>query len=299
MIGVIFALITVLAWGSWLAPSQNVPMKGQQTRNFFVTLAVFVMSIIVAAFWKFEGLTLRNSIAPFIGGLIWAIGGYCAFSAVSKIGMAKAFGIWAPLNIVSSIIWGIILFGEFIHTGLSNILYGLACVVAIIIGLLFIIFSGGSSEKTNEKNEVFVQGVLLAIATGILLGSYFIPIRIAETTVPMWVATFPLAVGMFLGASILVGLTKSSIQLEKSMHYLLVLSTGALWGIGNYGALRMMELIGTGRGYTIANMCVVVNALIGIYIFKNPPPKSKAALLTFGGIVIATAGAVILASLKS
>jgi len=30
MLGIFYALITLLAWGTWLAPSQNVPFKNRR-----------------------------------------------------------------------------------------------------------------------------------------------------------------------------------------------------------------------------------------------------------------------------
>ena len=48
MAGLIYAIVTVLAWGTWLAPSQNVPLKGQQVRTFYVTLAVLLLALSVA-----------------------------------------------------------------------------------------------------------------------------------------------------------------------------------------------------------------------------------------------------------
>ena len=86
---------------------------------------------------------------------------------------------------------------------------------------------------------------------------------------------------------------------KKGSFYFRVLSTGVLWGVGNYGALKMMELIGTGRGFTIAQLCVVVNALIGIFWLKNPKPKTRAATLTLFDILIATLGGLLLGNLKS
>jgi glucose uptake protein len=38
MLGIFYALITVLAWGTWLAPSQNVPFKNQQIKLTTQTL---------------------------------------------------------------------------------------------------------------------------------------------------------------------------------------------------------------------------------------------------------------------
>jgi len=115
----------------------------------------------------------------------------------------------------------------------------------------------------------------------------------------MWVAMLPMALGMFAGSCVLLVVSKLSLKLDSPSHYPRLLSTGLLWGIGNYGALKMMELIGTGKGFTIAQLCVVVNAIIGVFLMKNPKPGTRAARLTLIGITIATIGAIVLGNLKS
>jgi glucose uptake protein len=74
--------------------------------------------------------------------------------------------------------------------------------------------------------------------------------------------------------------------------------TGLLWGIGNYAMLLLVEQLGAGRGNTISQLGVVVNSLIGVFIFKDPQPKTRAAAFTLIGCVIATGGAVLLGTLK-
>ncbi len=296
MLGLLFAVITVLAWGSWLAPSQNVPMKGQQTRNFYVTLAVLILAVVVAFVRGTQTLTWDVFWLPFIGGLIWALSGLSAFVGTKHLGMAKAFGIWAPMNIIVSISWGIILFGEFLKTGTKNIMLAVLSVVIIIGGILMIIMAGGGEGKSEKPKKAMLLGLLGAFGAGIGFASYFVPIRISA--VSMWVAALPMAVGMFIGSCILVLISRSPLKLGKGSYYPRVLTTGLLWGIGNYGALLMMERIGTGKGFTIAQLCVVVNALIGVFILKNPKPKSKAATWTLIGVIIAMVGGVILGNLK-
>jgi len=56
----------------------------------------------------------------------------------------------------------------------------------------------------------------------------------------------------------------------------------------------MVDRFGTGRGFTITQLSVVVISLVATIVLKDPAPKSRAALLTFVGCVIATAGAVLL-----
>jgi glucose uptake protein len=270
-------------------------MKGQQTRTFYVTLAVLLLAIVVAFFEGFQGLTLRASWLPFLGGVIWALSGWSAFVGTNRLGMAKAFGIWAPLNIIISILWGVILFGEFLRTGTLNMTLALVSLVVIIVGILMIIFAG-SEGSASEQGGASTLGYLGAFGAGVGFASYFIPIRISG--VSMWVATLPLAAGMFFGAAVLSAVSKSSLHLEEPSHYLRVMSTGLLWGIGNYGALLMMARMGTGKGFTIAQLCVVVNALLGVFWEHKPRPGTRAAYYTLAGVVVATMGAVVLGNLK-
>ena len=298
MTGILFAIITVAAWGSWLAPSQTVPFKNQQIKTFYVAASNLVLAFCAGLFQGFKGLSVSTFWFPFSGGLIWAVSGYFAFLGTNRIGIARAIGIWAPLNIIASILWGILLFGEFLKTSGLGIIITISSILAIIIGILMIILfkekAPGNQTKSDKKLQI--TGIIGAVIAGILWGSYFIPIRISS--VSMWVAAFPLAVGIFVGSIILVLFTGKSIILEKPSHYLRVCITGILWGIGNYASLRMMELIGTGRGFTIAQLNVALNALFGIFLFKRPHPKSKAAVFTIIGIAIALAGGIVLGSFK-
>ena len=75
MAGLIYAIVTVLAWGTWLAPSQNVPLKSQQVRTFYVTLAVLLLALSVALAGGVGTLTARSFWLPFLGGIIWAASG--------------------------------------------------------------------------------------------------------------------------------------------------------------------------------------------------------------------------------
>jgi glucose uptake protein len=294
MASVIFAIVTVLCWGTWLAPSQNVPLKGQQIRTFYVTLAALLLAVLVALVGGVGTLTAASFWLPFLGGLIWAASGWSAFVATDRLGMAKAMGIWAPMNILVSIAWGMLLFGEFLKPGSASLASALAAVVVIIAGILFIIFSGGEASGNSRFSWVGLAG---AVGAGIGWGSYFIPIRISALS--MWVAMLPVALGMFVGSCLLVVVSRLSVKLDSPSHYPRLLATGLLWGIGNYGALKMMELIGTGKGFTIAQVCVVVNALVGVFVMKNPKPGSRAAVLTLIGVAIATIGAIVLGTLKS
>ncbi|MBN2442327.1 MAG: hypothetical protein JXJ04_13315 [Spirochaetales bacterium] len=298
MLGILFAFLTIISWGSWLVPSHTIPFKNQQIKTFYIAVSNLFLALVVGIFQGFHNLTLESFWFPFAGGLIWSVSGYFAFLGTNRIGIAKAIGIWAPLNIIVSIAWGILLFGEFLQTGGMGIILAVISVFAIICGIILIIMAKESpgGKSTIPGNRLRNTGIAGAIIAGILWGSYFIPIRLSS--ISMWVAAFPLAVGIFTGSVILVLFTGKSIALEKPSYYVRVSISGILWGIGNFTSLRMMELIGTGKGFTIAQLNVVVAAVFGIFLFKKPPPRSKAAVLTLAGIAIAVSGSIMLGSLK-
>lgn len=296
MLSWLYALITLVGWGTWLVPSQKVTFPNQQIKTLYVVAANLAIATIVAL-W--QGVAGALSVPAFglmvLGGVIWAFGGLCAFTGTNKLGIAKAFGIWAPLNIIVSLIWGALLFQEFvdIHTGTIFVL--LAAILTILVGVLFIIFAKGTGEG-DQAQTAWGLGLLGAVGAGILWGSYFIPVKYSG--VSPWAGAFPLAVGMALGGVLLALLSRQSWRLQAPGDYVRASLTGLLWSVGNYGVLLLVDTIGAGRGFTISQISVVISALIGIYWLHEPPPNTRAARLTLIGCLLATAGGIVLGNLR-
>jgi glucose uptake protein len=227
--------------------------------------------------------------------MIWAVGGLCAFTGTKELGIAKAFGIWAPLNIIVSLVWGAALFHEFVNISIGSILLLLAAILTILTGILLIIFAKGTDEGRQEQ-VAFRLGLAGAVGAGILWGSYFIPVKYSG--VSPWMGAFPLAIGMAIGGMILALLSRRSWKLTAAGDYVRSCLTGALWSLGNYGALLLIDAIGAGKGFTISQISVVVSALIGIYLLREPHPGTRAARLTLIGCVLASIGGIVLGNLK-
>ncbi len=296
MPALLYALVTVIMWGTWLAPAQHLPFKNQQIRTFYVAVAFLALATVVALIVNgFAQLTWDVFWLPFIGGIIWAISSWCAFTATHKLGMARAQGLWSPLNIIVSLIWGAVLFQEFPMSGATTQLLFLLSAVIIIAGVLLIIFAKGSDATRRSRREVGI-GLLGALGAGILWGTYFIPIKLSQASV--WVASWPMAVGIFVGSIVLVLLPRQSLRLDRPSYYGRVLASGVMWGIGNYSMLLLVGELGAGRGFTIAQLGIVVNALIGVYWLKEPQPKTRAAALTLAGCVLAMIGSILLGNIS-
>ncbi len=293
--GIIFALLCVMAWGSWLVPSEKVKFPNEQAKTFFVALTAMVLAV-AAVLIRGETGQLASGIAwvPIIGGLIWAVSAYCAFVGCNHIGIAKAFGIWAPLNILVSFIWSLTLFGQFRESSSMTWVIGLVSLVLMIGGIFMIIFAGGSGGDEDKEGKSSVKGLLGAVGAGVLWGTFYIPATYVSQNstelaeISPWASALPLTVGMVIGTAIMVALTRTAPKLEKPVDYIKAMSSGALWSTGFFTMLLMVAAIGPGPGYTLASLCVAVNALWGVFYFKDPAPKTKAAKLTLMGVLIAT-----------
>lgn len=75
--------------------------------------------------------------------------------------------------------------------------------------------------------------------------------------------------------------SRQTLKLDNRKACGRALSSGVLWASGNYGMLLMVDTVGAGKGFTFSQLALVVNALCGIYVLKNPKPNTRAAYLPY------------------
>ncbi len=291
----LIAVITVACWGLWLAPTQNVQMQHQGVKTFYISLAFLLLAIIVAFTQGVPTYTLTSFSLPFIGGFLWSISSLFAFIGTRNLGLAKAIGVWAPLNIVVSVFWGAVLFKELINLSGMLVVWFVIALILMIGGVLLIVFAKGFGTAEVQKRSI-LSGFMGAVGAGILWGSYFIPMKLSNSSA--WVSSLPFALGMFATGVGMVLTARVSFRLEKKQDYVRVMGAGVLWGIGNYTMLLLTDAIGAGKGFSIAQLAVAVNALLGVYVLKDPAPKTRAAAYTLIGCILAMIGGIILGNMR-
>ncbi|MDL5045313.1 GRP family sugar transporter [Oscillatoria amoena NRMC-F 0135] len=228
MEGIGWSVLTVLAWGIWLVPTQRCRTTDHLLIAVYVTLGNLLAAIVVATMVGAGELRLRTSIHPFLGGIVWAVSGWCAFAAVRQLGTAKAMGIWSPLNIVVSMLWGAVLFSEFANSTTDALLVTAAATGLMVAGIVTIISAGsGASAEASERGRMRWLGLLPALGAGLLWGSYFIPIRVAE--VSLWVAALPMAMGMFVGSTVGAALMRRTLRPAAWADLPRLMLAGVLW----------------------------------------------------------------------
>ena len=297
---VLLSLVTVLAWGFWIPVAQVVPGVPQRSRIFYVAAG----NLILAAGALVVGgghlsLGWREFWLPLTGGLVWTLGNFAAFRAAETIGLARAAGTWTPLNIVTAFVWGALLFGELHGFGASRVAVLVAAFLVMTMGVMMVVSARDvqPSDPAAAVRHAGRQraGLLWATAAGVLWGSYFIPAQWAK--VPAQVANFPLALGILLAAVVLVVSAGGPVRLSQRVTALQV-AAGLLFGIGNVALLGLVSRVGTGAGFTIAQLSLLVNASIGIWVFKVPRPGSRAARTAMAGIVLAGVGGGVIGAIR-
>jgi glucose uptake protein len=306
----LLAVVMVAALGTWIPLAQLLPGTSERSRLLYVALGNVAFAgaalLVSGTGLVFDG---RGFWLPLAGGVVWTAGNYCVFRASEAIGLARAAGTWTPLNIVIAFAWGAALFGEL--DGFSAARFAVLGVafLAVVAGVLLIVGSpDGSSDPPRSSSSgppvadepgrpaaTARVGFLWAGAAGILWGSYFVPAQWAE--VPSQVSNFPLALGILAGAVVLalpagepltLGVPALSAQL----------GAGVLFGIGNLALLTLVARVGTGTGFTIAQLSLLVNAGIGIWVFHVPEPGTHQARKVLAGIVIAGIGGCAIAAMR-
>jgi glucose uptake protein len=128
-----------------------------------------------------------------------------------------------------------------------------------------------------------------------LWGSYFVPAQWAK--IPARISNLPLAIGIFAAGSALALSRRELTRLTLRVTSLQI-TAGVLFGIGNLALLGLIPRVGTGVGFTIAQLSLLVNASVGIWIFKVPQPGTRAARTALTGILIAGIGGCIIGAMR-
>jgi glucose uptake protein GlcU len=292
----LLALVTVATWGVWIPMAQIVPGIPQRSRTFYVTvgnLAFATLALLIGGGHLDVGW--RTFWLPLAGGVLWTAGSFSAFRATETIGLARAAGTWTPLNVVVAFVWGALLFGELDKFSAARFALLAAALMLILIGMLRIVGSQNAPAADTPGPITSRAGWLWAGAAGILWGSYFVPAQWAN--VPARVSNLPLALGIFAAGSVLV-LSKRELHRPSLRVATVQIAAGVLFGIGDLALLGLVPRVGTGVGFTIAQLSLLVNTTVGIWVFKVPQPGSRAARTALTGIMIAGVGGCVIGAMR-
>lgn len=284
LLGIIWALITAVCWGSIVLVSEK--LGGDfHSQTFGMTLGALLFSV-VAFFIVQPDLNMAVFAIGIVSGIFWVIGQRNQFASVDYLGVSKIVPLSTGMQLFGTTLFGVIVFHEWKTT--TEIIIGLIAICAIIAGALL---TSRRSEQGDQKDKQnFKKGITFLLISTVGYVTYVVIIRWFE--VNGWQAILPQAVGMFLGALVL------SLKHKPFNRYSVRnILTGLIWSTGNLTLLLSLPLIGIATSFSLSQTGIIISTLGGIFILGEKRSR-KEIIWVISGCVLIIIGGVMLGFTK-
>ncbi len=283
LLGILFALIAALAWGSSLVPLKLAGKVDDIQFSTFIAFGIFLSTLIAMPFLNFSS---AFSFYGFISGVMWVLGNLLTIISIRLIGLSKVAPIVGAAIILVSFLWGIFFFNE----QLTSTILALIGIILLILGLPLIV--SGREEKSNSSNKAIIYSLI----AGIIFGSYITPLKLSALQPMEYI--FSMALGILVTGGVVYLLSlytrKQKSNYEKMLNGLL---SGVLWSVGNLASLFAINLLGLSIGLPLTQMQLLVAVSWGIFYFKEVSDKRIIIKIILGAILLVS-GAALLAFAK-
>jgi glucose uptake protein len=307
-LAVALCVVTMFCWGSW-ANTKKLANKSWRFELFYwdYSLGVLLLTLIAGLSLGSTGETGRPFGADLshaaavpigsalLGGAIFNLANILLVAAIEIAGMAVAF----PVGIGLALIIGVIT--NYLATPVGNVT--LLAVGVVLVTLAIVLDAVAYRRLAASAASVSTKGLILAIACGILMGSFYrfvAAAMYADQALPEpgkmgpYAAVFVFAIGIFLSSFVW-----NTFAMKKPFvggppvgfadyfrgslgNHLTGLLGGLIWGVG-----MSLNLIASGRAgfaisYGLGQGATMVAALWGVFIWKEfrAAPKGTAGLIS-------------------
>ena len=269
-VGLIFAALAAASWGTFFVPVRKVGITNIWQLQGATSVGVILFAIPIGFFWGFD-----IQIWGILSGIIWSLANLLALYSVKLIGLARAPPFIAGFGIMISFTWGILFLNETFHS----------LVLALIaIGLL----AGGLPLVSGaEKNlPVRKKGFLFAAASGLVGGSYIIPMQATHT---LQSSFFSSSLSIFIIGVPLLLLARRFIKKE----IIAGVFSGSLFNLGSLSVLMAVGLLGISLAFPLSQTATLLAVSWGLLYFKEVV-KKQGILRIVAGATIILSGAILL-----
>ncbi|WP_263704740.1 GRP family sugar transporter [Bacillus thuringiensis] len=275
---ILLAILPALFWGSIVL--FNVKLGGgPYSQVLGTTLGALVFSIGVYIFIK-PVLTPMVIIIGIISGLFWALGQANQLKSIDLIGVSKTMPISTGMQLVSTTLFGVIVFHEWTTT--TSVVLGVLALLCIIIGIVLTSLQS-KEEKNNEQTVNFKKGIVILLISTLGYLVYVVIIRLFG--IDGWSALLPQAIGMVLG-----GILLTFKHQPFNKYAIRNIIPGLIWGAGNMFLFISQPRVGVATSFSLSQMGIVISTLGGIFILGEKKTKRQFIAIVIGIIFIIAAG---------
>ncbi|WP_144502581.1 RhaT/GlcU family sugar-proton symporter [Bacillus thuringiensis] len=275
---ILLAILPALFWGSIVL--FNVKLGGGPYSQILgTTLGALVFSIGVYIFIK-PVLTPVMIIVGIISGLFWALGQANQLKSIDLIGVSKTMPISTGMQLVSTTLFGVIVFHEWSTT--TSVVLGVLALLCIIIGIVLTSLQN-KEEKNDEQKGNFKKGIVMLLISTLGYLVYVVIIRLFG--IDGWSALLPQAIGMVLG-----GILLTFKHQPFNKYAIRNIIPGLIWAAGNMFLFISQPRVGVATSFSLSQMGIVISTLGGIFILGEKKTKRQFIAIVIGIIFIIAAG---------
>ncbi|HFK1785038.1 RhaT/GlcU family sugar-proton symporter [Bacillus cereus] len=275
---ILLAILPALFWGSIVL--FNVKLGGGPYSQILgTTLGALIFSIGVYIFIK-PVLTPVVIIIGIISGLFWALGQANQLKSIDLIGVSKTMPISTGMQLVSTTLFGVIVFHEWSTT--TSVVLGVLALLCIIIGIVLTSLQS-KEEKNDELKGNFKKGIVMLLISTLGYLVYVVIIRLFG--IDGWSALLPQAIGMVLG-----GILLTFKHQPFNKYAIRNIIPGLIWAAGNMFLFISQPRVGVATSFSLSQMGIVISTLGGIFILGEKKTKRQFIAIVIGIIFIIAAG---------
>jgi glucose uptake protein len=264
------AIGSAICWGTFFVPVRKVNVVSIWQLQGSTGIGVLLFAIPIAFFWGFGILP-----SGLLSGAIWTAGNILALYSVRLIGLSRTSPFLAGFSILVSFLWGILFFGEKFNY------------MVLAIGAIGLLLAGLPLVASAAKASVVQRkGYVIAAASGIVGGSYVIPMQATHT---LQSGFFSSSISIFAIGIPLLFLSQRWIKKEIIAGVV----SGSLFNLGSLSVLIAIASIGITVAYPISQTATLFAVSWGVLYFKEIVHKRNILRVIMGSVMILS-GAVLL-----
>ncbi len=227
-------------------------------------------------------IAMNVFIGAVVSGLAWSVGQLCQYKSYAILGTSKAFALSISCEMLLNCVVGVLIFHEW--TEPRQIIQGVTAIALVVLG-------GNLTAYTAEKGSVDLKKgltTLLIGACGFCVWNYSLRLVDAGGIE----AIFPQAIGMVLGSIALNFFTdKDTKKYDKTT--LKQIMPGLIYAAANISLIFSNSVNGVAVGYTMAQLCLVIEFILGLIFLKEWQKPKKELAFSIAGAILITAGTIV------
>lgn len=276
---ILLAILPAIFWGSIVL--FNVKLGGgPYSQTLGTTLGALIFSIGIYIFTQPTITPLIFGVGV-VSGLFWALGQSNQLKSIDLIGVSKTMPISTGLQLVSTTLFGVIVFGEW--STATSIILGVIAIIFIIIGIILTSLQSKEEKETKEGKGNFKKGIVILLISTFGYLVYVVVIRLFN--VDGWTALLPQAIGMVIGGLLLTFKHK-----PFNKYAIRNIIPGLIWAAGNMFLFISQPRVGVATSFSLSQMGIVISTLGGIIILGEKKTKRQIIGIIIGIILIVIAG---------